>query len=178
MIGEGLARPAPLRLSRRRLLLGLGAGAAAAPLSGCDTGSPAALSVLDKAEAVTKAVQRALLAPRAALAPEYPPGAITPTFKPNGSIDPDDPSYVALRQDGFADWNLEVGGLVERCALFGLDDDEDARLDPQRNAFAVGAPRGLGAVAHIGRQVGAGLLVVGGAPSEIDGRALRDRALR
>ena len=114
MTGEGLARPASLRLSRRRLLLGLGAGAAAAPLSGCDTGSPAALSVLDKAEAVTKAVQRALLAPRTALAPEYPPGAITPTFKPNGSIDPDDPSYVALRQDAFADWNLEVGGLVER----------------------------------------------------------------
>jgi DMSO/TMAO reductase YedYZ molybdopterin-dependent catalytic subunit len=114
MIGEGLARPAPLRLSRRRLLLGLGAGAAAAPLAGCDAGSPAALSVLDKAEALTKAVQRALLAPRTALAPEYPPGAITPTFKPNGSIDPDDPSYVALRQSGFADWNLEVGGLVER----------------------------------------------------------------
>ena len=122
MTGEGLARPAPLRLSRRRLLLGLGAGAAAAPLSGCDAGSPAALSVLDKAEALTKAVQRALLAPRTALAPEYPPGAITPTFKPNGSIDPDDPAYVALRQAGFVDWKLEVGGLVERPIKLTLAD--------------------------------------------------------
>jgi DMSO/TMAO reductase YedYZ molybdopterin-dependent catalytic subunit len=122
MTGEGLARPAPLRLSRRRLLLGLGAGAAGAGLSGCDPGSPAALNVLDKAEALTKAVQRALLAPRTALAPEYPPGAITPTFKPNGSIDPDDPAYVVLRQAGFADWKLEVGGLVERPMKLTLAD--------------------------------------------------------
>ncbi|MGA8585487.1 MAG: molybdopterin-dependent oxidoreductase, partial [Roseiarcus sp.] len=122
MTGEGLIRPAGPRLSRRKLLIGLGVGAAAAPLAGCDAGSPAALSILDKAEAVTKAVQRALLAPRTALAPEYPPGAITPTFKPNGSIDPDDPAYVALRQAGFADWKLEVGGLVERPMKLTLAD--------------------------------------------------------
>ena len=113
MIGEGLARPAPLRLSRRRLLLGLGAGAAAAPLSGCDAGSPAALSVLDKAEALTKAVQRALLAPRTALAPESPPGAITPTFKPNGSIMPDSDDYQAAMANNFADWRLKIDGLVQ-----------------------------------------------------------------
>ncbi|HEY1453043.1 MAG TPA: molybdopterin-dependent oxidoreductase [Roseiarcus sp.] len=122
MTGEGLIRPAGPRLSRRKLLLGLGAGAAAASLSACDTGSPAALKVLDKAEALTKAVQRALLAPRAALAPEYQQSAITPTFKPNGSIDPDDPAYVALRQGGFADWKLEVGGLVERPMKIALAD--------------------------------------------------------
>ena len=122
MTGESLVRPAPLRLSRRKLLLGLGAGAATAPLSGCDAGSPAALSVLDKAEALTKAVQRALLAPRTALAPEFPQSAITPTFKPNGSIDPDDPAYVALRQGGFADWKLEIGGLVERPMKLTLAD--------------------------------------------------------
>ncbi len=122
MTGEGLLRPAGLRLSRRKLLLGLGAGVAAAPLSGCDAGSPAALAILDKAEALTQAVQRALLAPRTALAPEYPRSAITPTFKPNGSIDPDDPDYVALRQGGFADWKLEVGGLVERPTQLTLAD--------------------------------------------------------
>jgi DMSO/TMAO reductase YedYZ molybdopterin-dependent catalytic subunit len=114
MTGEGLIRPAGLRISRRKLLVGLGVGAVAAPLAGCDAGSPAALSVLDKAEAVTKAVQRALLGPRTALAPEYPRSAITSTFKPNGSIDPDDPDYVAARKAGFADWKVEVGGLVER----------------------------------------------------------------
>ena len=122
MIGERLIPPAGPSLSRRKLLLGLGAGAAAAPLSGCDAGSPAALNVLEKAEALTKAVQRALLAPRTALAVEYPPGAITPTFKPNGSIDPDDPGYVAARQAGFADWKLEIGGLVDRPMKLTLAD--------------------------------------------------------
>jgi DMSO/TMAO reductase YedYZ molybdopterin-dependent catalytic subunit len=122
MNGERLVRPAPLRLNRRKLILGLGAGAAAMPLSGCDAGSSTALSILDKAEALTKSVQRALLAPRTALAVEYPQSAITPTFKPNGSIDPDDPAYVALRQSGFADWKLEVGGLVERPMKLTLAD--------------------------------------------------------
>jgi DMSO/TMAO reductase YedYZ molybdopterin-dependent catalytic subunit len=122
MTSHGLIRPPGPRLSRRRLLLGLAAGAAAAPLAGCDAGSPAALAFLDKAEALTKSVQRALLAPRTALAPEYPQSAITSTFKPNGSIDPDDPAYVALRQGGFADWKLEVGGLVERPMKLALAD--------------------------------------------------------
>jgi DMSO/TMAO reductase YedYZ molybdopterin-dependent catalytic subunit len=122
MTAEGLIRPAGPRLSRRKLLLGLGAGAAIAPLSGCDAGSPAALSILDKGEAVTKAIQRALLAPRTELALEYPRSAITSTFKPNGSIDPDDPAYVALRQTGFADWKLEIGGLVERPMKLTLAD--------------------------------------------------------
>jgi len=130
MTGQGLIRPNGLRLSRRKLLLGLGVSAAAAPLAGCDAGSPAALKVLDKAEALTKAVQRALLAPRTALAVEYPQSAITPTFKPNGSIDPDDPDYVAARQAGFADWKLEVGGLVERPMKLSL---ADLRALPSRS---------------------------------------------
>ena len=127
MNNERLIRPAQARLSRRKLLIGLGLGAAAAPLSACsfDTGSPTALNILDKAEAVTKAVQRALLGPETALAPEFPPGAISSYFKPNGSIDPEDPQYVALRQGGFKDWKLEVGGLVERPAKLSLADLRD-----------------------------------------------------
>ncbi len=35
MSDERLVRPAPPRLTRRKLLIGLGVGAAAAPLSGC-----------------------------------------------------------------------------------------------------------------------------------------------
>jgi DMSO/TMAO reductase YedYZ molybdopterin-dependent catalytic subunit len=129
MTGEGLIRPAGPRLSRRKLLIGLGVGAAAAPLAGCDAGSPAALKVLEKAEALTKAVQRALV-PRTALAVEYPQSAITPYFKPNGSIDPDDPDYVALKQNNFADWKLEVGGLVERPMKLSL---ADLRALPSRS---------------------------------------------
>jgi DMSO/TMAO reductase YedYZ molybdopterin-dependent catalytic subunit len=108
-------------VSRRELLLGLVAGGAL-PLSGCslDSRSPGVMSILDKAEALTQGVQRALLSSRTALAPEYPQTAISSYFKPNGSVDPDDPDYVALRQGGFADWKLEVGGLVERPMKLSL----------------------------------------------------------
>ena len=121
----------PLLMSRRSLMRGLAAGGLL-PLAGCslDSGGSAALSVLDKAEALTKAAQRALLAPRLALAPEYPPGAISAYFKPNGSVDPDDPDYVAARERGFADWRLEVGGLVERPMKLSL---ADVRALPSRS---------------------------------------------
>ena len=110
-------------LSRREMLLGF-AGGSALTLSGCDlySGSPGVMSVLEKAEALTKSAQRALLSPRTALATEYPQSAISAYFKPNGSIDPDDPDYVALRQNGFADWKLDVGGLLERPMKLSLAD--------------------------------------------------------
>ena len=69
-------------ISRRFVLRGLAAGGLL-PLGGCslDSRSPGVMSFLDKAESLTEAAQRALLAPRLALAPEYPPGAITPLFQ-------------------------------------------------------------------------------------------------
>ena len=111
----------PFSISRRSMLRGLAAGGLL-PLAGCslDLRDPTVMSVLERAEALTEAAQRALLAPRLALAREYPPGAITQYFKPNGSIDPDDPDYVALRERGFSDWRLEVGGLVERPMKLSL----------------------------------------------------------
>jgi DMSO/TMAO reductase YedYZ molybdopterin-dependent catalytic subunit len=132
MRAEELIRPAQPRFTRRKLLIGLGLGAAAAPLSGCsfDTGSPQALNILEKAEAVTKAVQRALLGPETAMAREFSPGEISPWFKPNGSTDPEDADYVKLRQGGFKDWKLEVGGLVERPMKLSL---ADLRALPSRS---------------------------------------------
>ena len=132
MMSERLIQPSRARFTRRKLLIGLGLGAAAAPLSACslDSRSPEVMSILDKAEALTEAVQRALLAPRTALAPEYPPGAISSYFKPNGSVDPDDPAYVAQRQSDFADWKLEVAGLVERPMKLTL---ADLRAMPSRS---------------------------------------------
>ena len=120
-----------LLVSRRSILRGL-AAAGLMPLSGCslNSRSPAVMNVLDRAEVLTEAAQRVLLAPRLALAREYPPGAITRYFKPNGSIDPDDPGYVTLRQSGFADWRLEVGGLVKRPMKLSL---ADLRALPSRS---------------------------------------------
>jgi len=118
-------------VSRRTILRGLAAGGLL-PLAGCslDSRAPAVMAILDRAEALTMAAQRALFAPRLALAREYPPGAITPYFKPNGSVDPDDPAYVAERQRGFAGWRLEVAGLVERPMRLSL---ADLRALPSRS---------------------------------------------
>jgi DMSO/TMAO reductase YedYZ molybdopterin-dependent catalytic subunit len=99
------------------------------------------MSILDKAESLTRTVQHALLAPRAALAPEYPPGAISSTFKPNGSVDPDDADYVAARKASFADWKLEVGGLVERPMSLSL---AHAHRSPAMTASRAGAASASG----------------------------------
>ena len=122
----------PLLISRRSILRGLAAGGLL-PLAGCSLDSRDRRGDVDPRQgrnALTEAAQRALLAPRLALAPEYPPGAISAYFKPNGSIDPDDPDYVAARQRGFSDWRLEVGGLVERPMKLSL---ADLRALPSRS---------------------------------------------
>ncbi|MGD0639350.1 MAG: molybdopterin-binding protein [Roseiarcus sp.] len=118
-------------LSRRQVLLGTVAGGGALALSGCnlDSRSPGVMSLLDSAETLNRAVQRALLAPRQALAPEYPHADISGYFRPNGSTDPDDPAYVAARNAHFVDWRLEVGGLVDKPLALSL---ADLRAMPSR----------------------------------------------
>ena len=100
-------------MDRRSLLLRLLAGAGTLSLAGCDARNPVALAILEKAEALTKAVQRGLLAPRDALAPEYTKADISRLFKPNGSTEPDDEAYLKASGENFANWTFEVGGLVE-----------------------------------------------------------------
>ncbi len=43
-------------------------------------------------------------------------------FKANGTTSPEEPAYKALAENSFADWRLQVGGLVERPAEFSLDE--------------------------------------------------------
>jgi DMSO/TMAO reductase YedYZ molybdopterin-dependent catalytic subunit len=64
-------------------------------------------------------VQRALTGAQA-LAREFTEADLSPDFKSNGTQDPDDPAYQKLAKNGFKDWRLEVGGLVERPAHFTL----------------------------------------------------------
>jgi DMSO/TMAO reductase YedYZ molybdopterin-dependent catalytic subunit len=122
--------PRSPRLNRRDLLLRLVAGGGALSLGACDIGSqsPGVLSVLDRAESLTKAAQRSLIG-RDALAREYTTADISSYFKPNGSTDPDDPDYVDARDRNFVDWRLEVAGLVEKPLKLSL---EDLRAMPQR----------------------------------------------
>jgi DMSO/TMAO reductase YedYZ molybdopterin-dependent catalytic subunit len=106
---------------RRRFLARAGAGVTTLLLGACDKLSEGSWfpRVLDSAEAVTKHVQRAITGSQA-LAREYSEADLSPDFKSNGTQEPDDPAYQKLAKNGFKDWRLEVGGLVERPGHFSL----------------------------------------------------------
>lgn len=113
----------PHELDRRRLLTGAAAGAGALLVSGCDrVGSDArARSILDGAEQLTRRAQRLLLGPQA-MAREFSEADLSPKFKANGTIEPEDADYQALARSHFADWRLEIGGLVDHPAKLSLDE--------------------------------------------------------
>lgn len=116
-------------LDRRKWLAGALATASVTLMSACDrTTSPVVLQALRMAEGLTRRAQR-LIVPREALAPEYSRADISPDFRPNGSINPAASNYVALRDGGFADYRLEIGGLVERPLSLSL---EELRARPSR----------------------------------------------
>jgi DMSO/TMAO reductase YedYZ molybdopterin-dependent catalytic subunit len=111
----------PGGLERRRFLL-RGLALAAAPLvSGCDRLSESrwVTGLLRAGEAVTHGVQRTLTR-RRALAREFPESARSAVFPGNGTTDPGTAAYQALAASGFAEWRLEVRGLVERPARLSL----------------------------------------------------------
>jgi DMSO/TMAO reductase YedYZ molybdopterin-dependent catalytic subunit len=106
---------AKARLDRRGFLSRGLAVASAALLGGCDSEpseQPWVKRVLDSAETLTRITQRALISVKA-LAREYSEADISKDFKANGSTSVDDDDYRALAANGFADWKLKVGGLVE-----------------------------------------------------------------
>jgi DMSO/TMAO reductase YedYZ molybdopterin-dependent catalytic subunit len=107
--------------TRREILGAAAAGATTLALGGCDqvTGSPAVNRALDAGETLSRVVQGALVGP-GALAREYPPSAISPDFRANGTTSPDSDAYQQLAAAGFADWRLEIGGLVERPLYLSL----------------------------------------------------------
>jgi len=102
--------------ARQALCLG-----ATALVAGCDrlSASPWGAGVLETGEILTRWVQRALTV-RGALAREFPESARSPVFPGNGTVEPDSDAYRAMAANGFADWRLEVGGLVERPARLSL----------------------------------------------------------
>jgi DMSO/TMAO reductase YedYZ molybdopterin-dependent catalytic subunit len=114
---------------RRAFLRGLLTTAAGLSLAACDKlgRSESVRSVLDAGEYLSERTQRALAGE--SLAPEFPATMISAHFKPNGSTDPGDEAYRAHAANAFADWRLEVGGLVERPLSLSLN---DIRELPQR----------------------------------------------
>lgn len=111
------------RNSRRTFLAHAGAGSSALWLAGCDrlAASSGFGSWLASSDRLTEVAQRALTA-RNSLAPEYAESDIAPSFRANGSINPQSPEYLALRANGFRDWRLQVGGLVRKPLTLSLDE--------------------------------------------------------
>jgi DMSO/TMAO reductase YedYZ molybdopterin-dependent catalytic subunit len=105
-------------MKRRNLLAGLGAGL----VSGCSKigQSDPMQTLFDWAEGWHRGAHRGM-AGRQALAPEYAAADISPVFRGNGTVQPDDPAYAAAQAEGFAGWRLTVGGLVDRGMEFTLD---------------------------------------------------------
>ena len=113
-------------MKRRNFLVTLGA----AFVAGCNrvADSQPGQALLGAAEKWHESAHR-LLTDRTALAPEYPRSAISPYFRGNGSTDPQTGGYPAHAEEGFGNWRLTVGGLVETPLSLSM---ENIRRLPQR----------------------------------------------
>lgn len=109
-------------ITRRGLIVTGGA----ALLAGCDawTDSPVLLSAGEAHRFLQRSVN-----PRAALAREFRADQMSPRFRTNGTANPNTPEYNALAANRFADWRLQVDGLVRRPLSLSL---AQLRSLPQR----------------------------------------------
>lgn len=107
--------------SRRKMLASLVSGASTLLLAGCDrvTQSESFGTVLRNTEKLTMAGQRLLL-DRQSLAPEYSVADLSPVFRANGTQAPDSEEYNRLLENDFADWRLQVDGLVQQPLSLSL----------------------------------------------------------
>ncbi|HMG47964.1 MAG TPA: molybdopterin-dependent oxidoreductase [Allosphingosinicella sp.] len=110
------------KISRRRMIASLGAGASGLLLAGCDRISRSAgfQAVQSSAQDLTMAAQR-LVIDRGALAREFEPADMSPVFRTNGNVMPASAAYRAHAAAAFADWRLVVDGLVARPLALSLD---------------------------------------------------------
>jgi len=106
---------------RRRFLARLLAGAGAILLSGCDklSNSETFTKVLNTGESLSRKAHH-LIRSRKVLAQEFSEADMSPDFRSNGTSLPNNAEYLALAKNSFADWALEVGGLVEQPQRFTL----------------------------------------------------------
>lgn len=109
------------RFSRRQVLTGLLSASGILLLNGCDrvTQSGSFGGVLRNTEKLTMAAQR-LLSDRQSLAREYSVADLSPVFRANGTQAPDSEEYNRLLDNNFADWRLQVDGLVQQPLSLSL----------------------------------------------------------
>ncbi len=85
--------------------------------------------VVNGAQEWHRGLHRALGGGRIALAPEYTRADLSPYFRGNGSLTVDTDAYRSAEAEGFANWRLAVGGLVNNPGVLSMD---DIRALPQR----------------------------------------------
>jgi DMSO/TMAO reductase YedYZ molybdopterin-dependent catalytic subunit len=108
----------------RRRFLARGIGAAGTLfVAGCErlSNSDWFPKVLSAGETASAAAARAVTS-RKSMAQEFTDADRSPTFRSNGTAEPDSDAYRLLAANGFADYRLEVGGLVAQPASLSLAD--------------------------------------------------------
>jgi DMSO/TMAO reductase YedYZ molybdopterin-dependent catalytic subunit len=113
-------------MKRRSVLAGLAATLAA----GCSKigQTDAFRGLVDSAQDVFRGAHRTL-GGRKPMAREFRAAHISPVFRGNGSLEVDSDDYRAHAAAGFADWRLQVAGLVERPLQLSM---AQIRALPQR----------------------------------------------
>lgn len=112
-------------MSRRKLLRAGAAGLAATGLAGCEQfdflrdRENGVRKAMISANELTYHAQRLLLG-RDALAREFDESEIRQGQRPNGSTDPRTDEYLIMRNNDFADYRLEVTGLVDNPQSFSV----------------------------------------------------------
>jgi DMSO/TMAO reductase YedYZ molybdopterin-dependent catalytic subunit len=106
----------------RRSFLKRGAAAAAAlSVAGCSDPASPVQGLLGQVEKLTRRAQR-LFAGGHALAPEFTKADIAPVFRANGTLNPGTNDYAIHASEGFKNWHVKVGGLVEKPLNLSLAD--------------------------------------------------------
>jgi DMSO/TMAO reductase YedYZ molybdopterin-dependent catalytic subunit len=105
----------------RRQTLGLISATGASLLTGCDKLNEAIwfTSVLASAEGINRHLHQAA-GRGTSLAQEFTLADVSPSFRGNGTIEPDSAFYQAQAKTSFADWPLLVDGLVEAPTTFSM----------------------------------------------------------
>lgn len=106
---------------RRQVLRGALAVAGSLLLGACDRLSlnDSFVGVLKRVQWLNRSVQTGI-AGRRAMAQEFSEAEVQQPFRSNGTRMPSGAAYQALLDGGFADWRLEVGGLVAHPASYSL----------------------------------------------------------
>ncbi len=105
---------------RRRAFFRMLAGACTIALAGCQRLSQSAWfpKILGAGETASEAAAHGIA--RRAMAQEFAEADLSPDFRSNGTAEPASDAYRALMANGFADYRLEIGGLVDRPLSLSL----------------------------------------------------------